>query len=71
MPLQEYPFSKRYGWIQDKYGLSWQISPVLMEEIMEKGTHEQLDRVTEAFLQMKKFDIEQLQAAYNLDGLKN
>jgi predicted 3-demethylubiquinone-9 3-methyltransferase (glyoxalase superfamily) len=25
MPLQEYPFSKRYGWIQDKYGLSWQL----------------------------------------------
>src|SRR5690625_3581162 len=25
MPLQEYPFSKRYGWIQDKYGLTWQL----------------------------------------------
>ena len=25
MPLQEYPFSKRYGWIQDKYGVSWQL----------------------------------------------
>ena len=25
MPLQEYPFSKRYGWLQDKYGLSWQL----------------------------------------------
>ncbi len=25
MPLQEYPFSKRYGWIEDKYGLSWQL----------------------------------------------
>lgn len=25
MPLQEYPFSKRYGWIQDKYGMSWQL----------------------------------------------
>jgi predicted 3-demethylubiquinone-9 3-methyltransferase (glyoxalase superfamily) len=25
MPLQEYPFSKRYGWVQDKYGLSWQL----------------------------------------------
>lgn len=25
MPLQEYPFSKRYGWIQDRYGLSWQL----------------------------------------------
>src|SRR5690625_559315 len=26
MPLQEYPFSKHYGWIQDKYGLSWQLT---------------------------------------------
>src|SRR5690606_37426130 len=25
MPLQEYPFSKRYGWIQDKFGVSWQL----------------------------------------------
>ncbi len=25
MPLQEYPFSKRYGWLQDRYGLSWQL----------------------------------------------
>jgi predicted 3-demethylubiquinone-9 3-methyltransferase (glyoxalase superfamily) len=25
MPIQEYPFSKRYGWLQDKYGLSWQL----------------------------------------------
>jgi predicted 3-demethylubiquinone-9 3-methyltransferase (glyoxalase superfamily) len=26
MPLTEYPFSKRYGWVQDKYGVSWQLS---------------------------------------------
>ncbi len=26
MPLQEYPFSKRYGWVQDRYGVSWQLT---------------------------------------------
>jgi predicted 3-demethylubiquinone-9 3-methyltransferase (glyoxalase superfamily) len=36
-----------------------------MDEMMNKGTTEQLVRVTKAFLQMKKFDIEELQKAYN------
>lgn len=34
MPLQEYPFSKCYGWVQDKYGLSWQL--ILSENINER-----------------------------------
>jgi predicted 3-demethylubiquinone-9 3-methyltransferase (glyoxalase superfamily) len=64
MPLQEHPFSKRYGWLQDKYGLSWQVSPTAMGEMMTKGTPEQMARVTEAFLKMKKFDIAALKRAY-------
>ena len=59
------PQAEQCGWLKDRYGLSWQISPVLMEEMMEKGTQEQLDRVTSTFLQMKKFDLEKLKAAYN------
>lgn len=50
--------------MKDKYGLSWQITPVAMDEMMQKGTPEQIDRVTKAFLQMKKFDIAKLQEAY-------
>ncbi len=64
MPLDKYPFSEKYGWIQDKYGLSWQIVPSEMDEMMRKGTPEQLARVTKAFLKMKKFDLVKLQKAY-------
>ena len=52
------------GWLKDKYGVSWQIVPAAMGEMMMSGTPEQVDRVTQAFLPMKKFDIATLQAAY-------
>ena len=58
------PRAEQCGWLKDKYGVSWQISPVVMEEMMENGTAEQLDRLTKAFLKMKKFDIEKLLEAY-------
>ena len=61
--LSAFPESEQCGWCKDKYGLSWQVSPAVMAEMM-KGTHEQIDRVTQAFLQMKKFDIEELKRAY-------
>ena len=51
--------------LKDKYGLSWQIVPTAMEEMMSKGTPEQIARVTEAFLKMKKFDIAGLKKAYD------
>jgi predicted 3-demethylubiquinone-9 3-methyltransferase (glyoxalase superfamily) len=63
MPLQQYPFSERYGWLQDKYGLSWQIVPTDMNEMMKSADEEQMARVTEAFLKMKKFDIAELKKA--------
>ena len=58
------PKSEQCGWLKDKFGLSWQISPVLLEEIYQHGTQEQLDRVTQAFLPMKKMDIATLKKAY-------
>jgi predicted 3-demethylubiquinone-9 3-methyltransferase (glyoxalase superfamily) len=51
--------------VKDKYGLSWQIVPTSMNEMLEKGTPEQMARVTQAFLKMKKFDIAQLQDAFD------
>lgn len=64
MELGEYPFSEKYGWIQDKYGLSWQVWPTVIGEMMKGGTREQIDRVTQAFLPMKKFYIATLKRAY-------
>ena len=51
------PKAEQCGWCKDKYGLSWQIVPKAMDEMMSQGTPEQIDRVTQAFLPMKKFDI--------------
>ncbi len=58
------PHAEQCGWLKDKYGLSWQVSPTAMDEMMAKGTPEQIARVTQAFLPMKKFDIAKLKEAY-------
>jgi predicted 3-demethylubiquinone-9 3-methyltransferase (glyoxalase superfamily) len=62
--LSAVPEAEQCGWLKDKYGLSWQIVPTAMEEMMSRGTREQTDRVTQAFLPMKKLDIVQLKKAY-------
>lgn len=62
--LSAVPEAEQCGWLKDKYGLSWQIVPVEMDEMMRNGTREQIDRVTQAFLPMKKLDIAQLKKAY-------
>ena len=62
--LSAVPESEQCGWLKDKYGVSWQIVPTAMDEMMSKGSPEQIARVTQAFLKMKKFDIAKLQEAY-------
>lgn len=62
--LSAVPEAEQCGWLKDKYGVSWQIAPKAMDEMMSNGTPEQIDRVTQAFLPMKKLDIAQLEAAY-------
>lgn len=52
------------GWLKDKYGVSWQIVPSVMNEMMASGDKEKIARVTQAFLKMKKFDIAKLKEAY-------
>ena len=56
--------AEQCGWLKDKFGLSWQISPTALQEMMTKGTREQVDRVTQAFLPMKKLDIKKLEEAF-------
>lgn len=52
------------GWIKDTYGISWQIVPTILEEMLRDGNELQRKKVTEAFMKMKKFEIEKLKAAY-------
>ena len=63
--LSAVPESEQCGWLKDKYGVSWQVTPTALQEMMKNGTREQIDRVTQAFLPMKKFDIAKLKEAYN------
>ncbi len=62
--LSAVPEAEQCGWLKDKYGLSWQIVPTAMGEMMRKGTPEQIDRVTQAFLPMKKIIISDLEKAF-------
>ncbi|MCR3956224.1 MAG: VOC family protein [Gudongella sp.] len=57
------PQAEVCGWIKDKYGVSWQIIPYNMSQVMLDGNPEEMDRYTKAFLQMKKFDLEVLEKA--------
>lgn len=63
--LSAVPEAEQCGWLKDKYGVSWQITPSVMDEMMTDGSPEQIKRVTEAFLKMKKLDIAELKGAYD------
>lgn len=62
--LSAVPESEQCGWLKDRYGLSWQIVPSAMDQMLRSGTKEQIARVTAAFLAMKKFDLAELQRSY-------
>ena len=58
------PEAEQCGWLKDKYGFSWQISPTIMNEMMNTKDRATLDRVIQAFLPMKKMNIAELIKAY-------
>ncbi|SHM78588.1 VOC family protein [Gracilibacillus kekensis] len=62
--LSAVPESEQCGWLKDKYGMNWQIVPREKETMMTSGTPEQVARVTQATLKMKKLDLAELQEAY-------
>jgi predicted 3-demethylubiquinone-9 3-methyltransferase (glyoxalase superfamily) len=62
--LSAVPDAEQCGWLKDKFGVSWQISPTALRAMLTNGTREQIDRVTQTFLPMKKFDVAELQKAY-------
>lgn len=63
--LSAAPEAEQCGWLKDKFGVSWQVSPTVMNDMMREGSPEQIARVTQAFLKMKKFNIAELEAAYH------
>ena len=68
--LSAVPESEQCGWLKDKFGVSWQIVPAAMQKMMSESTPEQRARVTQAFLKMKKMDIQALEEAYDHQSMR-
>jgi predicted 3-demethylubiquinone-9 3-methyltransferase (glyoxalase superfamily) len=58
------PKAEQCGWLKDRYGLSWQVAPAILNQMLGGTDQDRGARVTRAFLKMKKFDIEALRVAY-------
>ena len=56
--------AQQCGWLKDKYGLSWQIVPTVLADMITDPVYEKSERVMGALLQMKKLDIAKLKQAY-------
>ena len=65
------PKAEACGWLKDRYGLSWQIVPTAMDDMLKDPDETKLARLTEAFLKMKKFDIAKLREAYGKKAQQN
>jgi predicted 3-demethylubiquinone-9 3-methyltransferase (glyoxalase superfamily) len=59
------PKSQQCGWLKDKFGLSWQVVPTILSELLSDPDKQKAGRVMNAMLQMKKLDIAALKQAYN------
>ncbi|MBN1982063.1 MAG: VOC family protein [Chitinivibrionales bacterium] len=62
--LSAVPDAEQCGWLQDKYGVSWQIVPKVLGEMMQDKDYEKTERAMKAMIQMKKIDIDILKQAY-------
>lgn len=58
------PAAQQCGWLKDKFGLSWQVSPRVLQEMISDPDREKADRAMTELLRQKKFDIASLQKAY-------
>lgn len=61
--LSHVPEAEQCGWLKDQFGVSWQVVPANMGELMSGGSEEEIARVTAAMLGMKKIDIQALKDA--------
>lgn len=66
--LSAVPEAEQCGWLKDKYGVSWQIVPTIMDEMMASDDKQKAERVTQAFLKMKKFNLAELKEAYEKES---
>ncbi len=57
------------GWLKDKFGLSWQVVPTVLPELLSDSDAEKTQRVMQAVLSMKKLDIEALKLAHGGSSL--
>ncbi len=62
--LSSVPESEQCGWLQDKYGLSWQITPKILDTMLKEGSEKQRENVFKVFFPMKKIIISKLEKAY-------
>ena len=61
------PKAEICGWLKDKYGFSWQVTPNILDQMINDKDDKKVARVTEAFLKMKKLDIAALEKAFRGD----
>jgi predicted 3-demethylubiquinone-9 3-methyltransferase (glyoxalase superfamily) len=61
--LSSVPEAEQCGWLKDKFGVSWQIVPENMDEVLFNGSRDEIRRVTDVFLKMKKFELDALERA--------
>jgi predicted 3-demethylubiquinone-9 3-methyltransferase (glyoxalase superfamily) len=59
------PKAQQCGWLKDRYGVSWQVVPTVMDDMMSDTNAKKTERVMKAMLGMKKLDIDALEKAYN------
>lgn len=59
------PQAQQCGWLKDRFGVSWQVVPTVLGDMMTDADPEKVKAVTEAMLRMKKLDIAVLEQAYN------
>ena len=59
------PKAQQCGWLKDKYGLSWQVVPRALPDLLDDPDRERAGRTMTAMMQMKKLDIAELQRAYS------
>jgi predicted 3-demethylubiquinone-9 3-methyltransferase (glyoxalase superfamily) len=59
------PRAQQCGWLKDRYGISWQVVPSMLDELFDDENSAGSQRAMEAMLQMKKLDVAALQQAYD------